>query len=130
MRPGGFGDQPQDGERGDALAAAGFADDAQRLAASQRIAHAVDRAHDAGRGEEMRLEILDLQQRTPVDARRARMPTRRRLHFTQDVTSNIPACYLWSKRTVQAIRARHHPQSAKTKWEANVMEAGKPRSRG
>ena len=37
MRPGGFGDQPQDRQRGDALAAAGLADHAQRLAGCARV---------------------------------------------------------------------------------------------
>ena len=58
-----IGDQAQDGERRHALAAARFAHDAQGLAALQRIGHAVDRAHRADRREEVRLEILDLQNR-------------------------------------------------------------------
>ena len=37
-----FGQQPHDGKRGHALAAAGLADDAQRAPAHQRKAHAAD----------------------------------------------------------------------------------------
>ena len=63
MRPGGDGDQPQDRQRRDALAAARLADDRQRLAGRDRERHAVDRAHDAVAREEMRLEVVDLEQR-------------------------------------------------------------------
>ena len=41
------GDQAQDRQRRDALAAAGLADDGQRLAGRHAEGHAVDRAHDA-----------------------------------------------------------------------------------
>ena len=54
MRPGRRRTRPHDRERGDALAAAGFADDAERLAARERQANAVDRAHHAVAGEEVR----------------------------------------------------------------------------
>ena len=46
-------DQPHRGHRGDALAAAGLADDAQRLAVLDLERHAVHGADDAVRGEEM-----------------------------------------------------------------------------
>ena len=45
--PGRLGDEAHDGERGDALAAAGFADHAEDLAARQGPAHVVDGTHDA-----------------------------------------------------------------------------------
>ena len=110
--PGRVGDEPQDGQRGDALAAAGLADHAQRLAAAQAVGNAIDRPHDAGGREEMRVEIVDLQQRTGWMSHVGDgCPARRRLHFTQDVTPKIPACYLWRNGPVQrAIRARR-PQS-------------------
>ena len=54
-------DQAQDGERRHRLAAARFAHDAQRLAARQVERHAVDGAHDAVEGVELRLEVADLE---------------------------------------------------------------------
>ena len=63
IRPGGLEIRRRIGQRGHALAAAGFADDAQRLTAPHGVGHAVDRPDHAGRREEMRLEIVDLQQR-------------------------------------------------------------------
>src|SRR4051812_11778373 len=53
--------QSQDGKRADALAAAGLADDAKRLALRQAVADAVDGAHHAIAGEEMRLQVVDLE---------------------------------------------------------------------
>ena len=101
------GDEAQDGQRGDALAAAGLADHAERLAAAQAVGHAVDRAHDTGGREEMRVEIVDLQQRSGGCRVGNRSPARGQLHFTQDVTPKIPACYLWRNGPVErAIRAR------------------------
>ena len=44
-----IGDQAQDRERRHALAAAGFADDAERFAAAHRIGHAVDGVDDPDR---------------------------------------------------------------------------------
>ena len=56
------GDQAQDRQRGHALAAAGFADDAQRLAGAQREGHAVDGRAPAPTGrEEIGLQVLDLE---------------------------------------------------------------------
>ena len=52
-------DQPEDGEAGDRLAAAGLAHQPQHLAGLHLEAHAVDRAHHARRGEEVGFEILD-----------------------------------------------------------------------
>jgi hypothetical protein len=57
------GNQAQDGECRHALAAARFSHDAQRLAALQLVGYAVDCAHRADRREEVRLQILDLQNR-------------------------------------------------------------------
>src|SRR5262249_23604887 len=48
---------------GDALARAGFADDAQRLAGRNREAYAIDGAQRAGIGEELRPEVAPLQHR-------------------------------------------------------------------
>ena len=62
--------QAQDRQRGDALAAARLADDAQRLAGVHRERHAVDRAHHAVAGVEGGLQVLDLEQR--------RLPPQRR----------------------------------------------------
>ena len=54
-------DQAQDRQRGHALAAPRLADDPQRFARKEVEAHAVDRLHHAVVGEELRLEVLDLQ---------------------------------------------------------------------
>ncbi len=59
--PGRIGDEPHDRECGDALAAAGLADEAEGLALFDVIRDAVDRVDDAVLGEELRLEIADLQ---------------------------------------------------------------------
>ncbi len=52
-------DQAHDGERRHALAAAGFADDGERLAAAQRERHVVHRLDDALAGEEEGPQPLD-----------------------------------------------------------------------
>src|SRR5205807_10362698 len=59
--------QLQHGERGDGLAAAGFADDAERLAAIEGQVDAIDRMHHAVIGGEMRLQSADLEQ-MPAEA--------------------------------------------------------------
>jgi hypothetical protein len=50
--------EAQDRERGDALAAARFADDAERLAVAHAERHAVDRAHRADEGVEGGAEVV------------------------------------------------------------------------
>ena len=55
--------QAQDRERGDALAAARFADDAERLAVVHREGDAVDRAHRADQRGEGGAQVLDREQR-------------------------------------------------------------------
>ena len=55
--------QAQDRERRDALPAARFAHDRQRLAARDRERYTVDGAHHAVAGEEIGLQLLDLEQR-------------------------------------------------------------------
>src|SRR5690606_31582564 len=52
-------EQAQDGEGGDALAASGFADDAENLAAADIEAHAVDRGNGAGLGAECRSQVAN-----------------------------------------------------------------------
>ena len=59
-------------QRGDALAGARLADDAERLAGGDREADAVDRAHDAGVGEELRAQIAHFEDRRAGGAARAR----------------------------------------------------------
>src|SRR5439155_16742241 len=54
--------QAHDRQAGDALAAAGLADDAERLALLDLEADAVDRLDDAVVGAEIRAEIVDLEQ--------------------------------------------------------------------
>jgi hypothetical protein len=49
--------------RGDRLAAARLADDAQRLAGADVERHAVDGTHDAVEGEELRLQVADFEDR-------------------------------------------------------------------
>src|SRR5665811_1570740 len=53
------GDEAHQRERRDRLARAGLADDAQRLLAVEREAHAVDRLDHAGVGEEVGRESVD-----------------------------------------------------------------------
>ncbi len=57
-----FLDQPQDRHRGDRLAAAGFTDHCQCLAALDVQRHALDSTHHAIRRIEMCLEIFDFEQ--------------------------------------------------------------------
>ena len=58
-----LGQQAQDRQRSDALAAAGFADDTQRLSRHDRKRHAVDGAGDAILSEEVRPQVTDFEQR-------------------------------------------------------------------
>ena len=55
--PGGIGDEAQEGARRDALAAAGLADQAERLAVADVEADAVDGVDDAALGAEMDLQV-------------------------------------------------------------------------
>src|SRR5207245_4957037 len=55
--------EPHDRETGDALAGAGLADDAERLALLDLEADSVDGLDDAVVGTEMSLEVIDLEQR-------------------------------------------------------------------
>src|SRR6202008_4198595 len=66
------GHQPHDRERAYALAAAGFADDRQRLAAGDGERKIVDGAEQASIREELRLQVLRLQHR--LVAGRAHQP--------------------------------------------------------
>ena len=59
----GPGDQPHHRQHGDALAGAGFADDADDGARVQREVEPVDRAEHAARGGELDGEVADFQQR-------------------------------------------------------------------
>src|SRR5439155_9291986 len=58
--------------RGQALAAARLADEAQHLAAPQRKADAIDRLDDAAPQEEMRLQLADIE--GGIAARRSSVP--------------------------------------------------------
>src|SRR5262249_35789070 len=60
--PGRHGNELEHRERGDGLAAAGLADHAEGLAAVDRKIDAVDRAHHAVVGREMRLQPLNVEQ--------------------------------------------------------------------
>ena len=60
--PGRLRHQAHDRERGDALAAARFADDAERAAALEREVDAVDRAHLAALRGEVRAQAAHLKQ--------------------------------------------------------------------
>jgi hypothetical protein len=57
-----LGDQPHQRQAGDRLTGARFADEGQRLAGVQGEAHAVHGLRDAAAGEEVGLEVVDLQQ--------------------------------------------------------------------
>ena len=61
--PRGLGEQAHDRERGYRLAAAGFADQRDDLAAIDAVADAVDRADDAARGHEVDVQVLHFEQR-------------------------------------------------------------------
>ena len=61
--PGRHRDQLEDRQRGDGLAAAGFADHADRLAAFDGQIDAIHRVHDAIVGGKMGLEPPDIEQR-------------------------------------------------------------------
>ena len=56
------GDQAHDRHDGHRLARAGLAHHAERLAGVERVAHAVDRAHDAVAGVEVHLEVVDFEE--------------------------------------------------------------------
>ena len=73
-------EQPHDRERRHRLAAARLADDAERLAAIDREADAVDRVHVARPRREIRAEVVDLEQamQLPACEGRARRAGRRR----------------------------------------------------
>jgi hypothetical protein len=60
--PGRLGDQLHDAERGHGLAAAGLAHDAEGLPLLDVQIHAVHGTDDALVGEEVGLEVLDVQQ--------------------------------------------------------------------
>jgi hypothetical protein len=60
---GGLRQQPHDGERGDRFAGSGFADQGHDLARMHGEAHAFDRPHGAARGDEVNVQVFDLQQR-------------------------------------------------------------------
>jgi hypothetical protein len=57
------GHQPQDRQRGHALAAARFADHAQRAAGAHRVGNPVDRTHHAGQRVEVGAQVVDFEQR-------------------------------------------------------------------
>jgi hypothetical protein len=57
------GDEAENGQCGQNLAAPGFPHNTQGLAAAHGIGHAIDRPHDTGGGEKVGLELLDLQNR-------------------------------------------------------------------
>ena len=74
MRPGGLATRRRMDSAVTLLPQPELAHHAQRLAAAHGIGDAVDRPHDADRGEEMRLEILDLQDRLRSASRPAATP--------------------------------------------------------
>ena len=57
-----IGDKAHQSQHGDALAGAGFADDAEHLPLLQPEADAVDGAHNAGGGGKLDGEVLDLEE--------------------------------------------------------------------
>jgi hypothetical protein len=63
--------EAHDRQAGDALAAAGLANDAESLAILDREADAVDGLDDAVVGAEMRLKVADLEQRHALSLRPA-----------------------------------------------------------
>src|SRR5262245_45894570 len=88
-----IGDEAQDGQRGYALAAAGFAYHAERLAVAHRVGNPVDSLDDAGGRKEVGFKIIDFEQR------RANSLTRSAGFFFADdpahnVTPSRTACSL------------------------------------
>src|SRR5207244_8737061 len=82
--PGRFLHQAEDRQGGHALAAARLAHDAEGLARIEVEADAVDRLHHAVVGEELRLQVLDLEdrlaQRFCLGSRASRRPSPRKLN--------------------------------------------------
>src|SRR5262249_25477386 len=72
-------DEPHDAERGDRLAGARLADDAERLALVDVEADAVDGAHHALIGEEVRLESFDFEEPFGHGTSRFELPATREL---------------------------------------------------
>ncbi len=56
------GDEAHDGHSRHGLTRTGLADDTERLAAIERVAHAVDRVHHAVLGMEVHLKVVDLEE--------------------------------------------------------------------
>ena len=84
-----FLQQPHDRQRGDAFARARFADEPS-VSPRYLEAHAVDRAHDAGVGVEVRAQVADVEERCASAWRGCtRSPTsrphRRRIHRRREV---------------------------------------------
>src|SRR5277367_361048 len=92
-------DQAQDAERRHRLAAAGFAHDAQGLAARELERHAVDRAHDAVQRVELRVQVADFEDRVHSrrhsllasrGSSRSRSPSPKRFTASTVMARNVP----------------------------------------
>ena len=103
--------QPHDRERGHRFAGPGFADDGDHFAAVDGEADALDRAHDAARGDELGVKIGDFQKRGNRLGLRVRS-------FTQCVASLGD-----TQPYPLALAARHHarcPRPPKARMGARL----------
>src|SRR5699024_5038167 len=94
-------DQAHDGLRGDALARAGFADQAQRLARRNREADAAQRLDGPGTSIEGDLQVLDFKKRgghrAPFACRCSRAATRRAKRVSRS-SGSVVIRNQWAKR--------------------------------
>src|SRR4029450_7933585 len=97
------GDQLHHAEGGDRLAAAGLAHHAQRLALLDVQVHAVHGAHNAFVGEEVRLEVLDVQ---------------------QALGHRVGSCYQVAVISRNASRARSMSSRSTSLWVTHLMAPG------
>ena len=61
--PGGFGDEPHEGQTGHRFSRPGFPHEGQRLSGLEREAHSIHRFGDPSTREEVRLQVFHDQQR-------------------------------------------------------------------
>src|SRR3954463_16190311 len=108
-----FGYQAKDRVCGDRLAATALAHDRKRLALGNLERDAVDRAVDAVRGPEMRLQIFDLQQRHGQSAVAMRgSSASRRPSPTRLTASTVTERKMAGKKTIKGFACQSARPSA------------------
>ena len=98
-------DQPQDRERADALAAAALADEAERLARLDVVGDAVDGLDDALFREEVRPQVLDLQERFAIA--RSSFEPRLPCALRAMLASCAPRARWWGRGDSNSYALRH-----------------------